>query len=276
MTTASFQAGTLANRAVLWVSGAEARQFLHNLLTADIDGLAKGRATYAALLTPQGKILSDMFVLDAGDGFVIDCAASQRDELLKRLTFYRLRAKVDIASDDRRVIVSPIAPLTGARYFSDPRTPDLGFRGFSEIAAAPAEDYDAARLTLGLADSVADIGSGELFPHEANLDQLGAVSFTKGCYIGQEVVSRMEHRGSARNRVLPVTLAGAAPARGAEIRCGGKLIGTLMSSSGTRALALLRLDRLAEAREPLLTTDVAVTVHRPKWVRYDVPGAKTQ
>jgi folate-binding protein YgfZ len=127
---------------------------------------------------------------------------------------------------------------------------------------------------LGLGDTDADLGAGEFFPHEANLDQLGGVSFEKGCYVGQEVVSRMEHRGMARSRILPVRLGGEAPAKGSDIRAGGKAIGTLLSSVGSAALALLRLDRLAEATEPLLTEGVSVKVLKPHWVRYDVPNAK--
>jgi folate-binding protein YgfZ len=135
-----------------------------------------------------------------------------------------------------------------------------------------ATGYDAARIALGLADSDGDIGSGELFPHEANFDQLGAVSFTKGCYIGQEVVSRMEHRATARSRTLPVTFDGAAPARGAAIKSADKIIGSVLSSAGNAALALLRLDRMAEATQPLLTEAVRIHVHKPPWIKYDVPS----
>ena len=141
-------------------------------------------------------------------------------------------------------------------------------------SAAPALGYVAACLRLGLAGSE-DLGSGETFPHEANFDQLGAVSFSKGCYVGQEVVSRMEHRGLARSRMLPVSLAGAAPPKGSGIRSGDKMVGTLVSARDDRALALLRLDRLAEASEPLLTEGVAVTVHKAYWMHYVVPGAKS-
>jgi folate-binding protein YgfZ len=134
--------------------------------------------------------------------------------------------------------------------------------------------YDAARIALGLADTDADLGSGEFFPHEANLDQLGGVSFKKGCYVGQEVVSRMEHRGTARSRILPVALDAEAPPKGSDIRSGEKQVGTLLSSDGHHALALVRLDRLADASEPLLTGAVTITVLKPRWARYDVPGAK--
>lgn len=266
-----FQGGRLGGRAVLAVTGPDAAHFLRNLLTADVEQLQDGAARYAALLNPQGKILFDMIVLRRGDGFLIDCAAGQRAELMKRLSMYRLRARVEIgARDDLAVSVSP-TEITGG--FPDPRSAAIGWRAIGPGPDAEALGYDAARLMLGLADSVADIGSGEHFPHEANLDQLGGVSFRKGCYVGQEVVSRMEHRGTARNRMLPITLTGAAPPKGTDIRAGEKLVGTLLSSSGAHALALLRLDRLAEAQGPLTAGEAAVSVVKPGWVRFDVPGA---
>ena len=265
-----FQGGLLENRAVLAVTGPDAGHFLHNLLTADIEQLEEGAARYAALLNPQGKILFDMIVLRRGEGFLIDCDRSQRADLMKRLAMYKLRARVEIvASDDLAVSVSPEEIAGG---FPDPRTPDIGWRAIGK-AAGPAQGYDSARIALGLADSTADIGSSETFPHEANLDQLGGVSFRKGCYVGQEVVSRMEHRGTARNRILPVKLSGPAPGKGTAIRSGDKQVGTLLSSSGGAALALLRLDRLAEADGPLLAEGSEVTVIKPSWVRYVVPGA---
>lgn len=270
MRNIDFQAGNLPGRAVISVTGPEAGHFLHNLLTADIDHLGEGQAAYAALLTPQGKILFDMFVLRAGEGYLIDCAASQRADLLKRLSMYKLRAKVEIAPrDDLAVAVSPGEMAGGYR---DPRDPAIGWRSIGAPAGA-ARGYDAARIAAGLADSVADLGSNEVFPHEANLDQLGGVSFRKGCYVGQEVVSRMEHRGLARSRILPVVLEGAVPAKGTEIRAGDKQVGTLLSSVGQRALALIRLDRLAEASAPLLADGARVTVSKPAWAKYEVPGA---
>jgi len=265
-----FRAGTLPGRAVISVRGPEAGHFLHNLLTADIDHLAEGQAAYGALLTPQGKILFDMLVVAQGDGYLIDCAAGQRADLMKRLAMYRLRAKVEIAArDELSVGVSPTEIAGGYR---DPRSADIGWRNIGP-AGAPAEGYDAARIAAGLADSAADLGSGEFFPHEANLDQLGGVSFRKGCYVGQEVVSRMEHRGTARSRILPVMLDGAVPPRGSEIRADEKQVGTLLSSAGSRALALIRLDRLADATAPLVAEGATVTVLKPAWARYEVPGA---
>lgn len=266
-----FRAGRLPGRAILSVGGPEAGHFLHNLLTSDIDHLAEGQAAYAALLTPQGKILFDMIVVAQGDGYLIDCAAGQRADLLKRLAMYKLRAKVEIAArDDLAVGVSPTEIAGG---FRDPRDGAIGWRMIG-TPQGEAEGYDAARIAAGLADSAADLGSGEFFPHEANLDQLGGVNFRKGCYVGQEVVSRMEHRGTARSRILPVVLDGDAPPKGTDIRSGDKQVGTLLSSVGSSALALIRLDRLADATAPLLADGVSVKVLKPAWAKYQVPGAQ--
>lgn len=266
-----FEAGCLPGRAVIAVEGPDSAHFLHNLLTAGIEQLAAGSASYAALLSPQGKILFDMLVLKGPEGFLIDCAASQAAALMQRLSLYRLRARVEITRrEDLAVSVSP-SEMPGA--WPDPRSPAIGWRITGAPLPQEARVYDAARIALGLADSEADLGSGEFFPHEANLDQLGGVSFAKGCYIGQEVVSRMEHRGLARSRILPVTLDGEAPPKGTEIRSGEKQIGALLSSAGQMALALIRLDRLAEASSPLTASGVTVQVRKPPWARYDVPGA---
>ena len=273
MANSSFLMQVRRDRAVLSLEGAETENFLHNLVTADVLGLAEGQARYAALLTPQGKILFDFFVLKTAEGYLLDCAALQLEELMKRLNFYRLRAKVAIAvRSDLEVGVASEQP-SGFTAYVDPRIPLMGWRIITEMGKlAEGSGYDQARISLGLADSDGDIGSSQLFPHEANLDQLGAVSFSKGCYIGQEVVSRMEHRATARSRILPVTFDGAAPPRDAVIKSTDKIIGSVLSSAGNAALVLIRLDRLAEATQPLLTDGVRVHVHKPAWVNYDVPS----
>jgi hypothetical protein len=273
MANSSFLMQVRRDRAVLSLEGAEAENFLHNMVTADVQGLAKGQARYAALLSPQGKILFDFFVLKTGEGYFLDCAASQLEELMKRLNFYRLRAKVTIAvRSDLEVGVAPELP-SGLTAYVDPRTPLMGWRVIAEKGKLPeGSGYELARIALGLADSDGDIGSGQLFPHEANFDQIGAVSFSKGCYIGQEVVSRMEHRATARSRILPATFDDAAPPRDAAIKSADKIVGSVLSSNGNMALALIRLDRLGEAEQPLLTEGVKVHVHKPAWVNYDVPS----
>ena len=267
----------LPGRAILKIAGPDARHFLHNLLTADIEALAPGDATYGALLTPQGKILSDVFVFSDGTAYLIDCARAQKHDLLKRLAMYKLRAAVSIGEAENLEAGVALDETPYALRYPDPRSAEIGWRMMvGEGKLETADGYDLTRITLGFADSDADLGSGEFFPHEANLDQFNAVSFSKGCYVGQEVVSRMEHRGLARSRILPVRLSGPAPEKGAEIRSGEKLVGQILSSSGRRALAVLRLDRLAETSEPLLTDAVTVTVLKPRWARYEIPKAEIE
>ncbi|MGE0241976.1 MAG: folate-binding protein YgfZ, partial [Parvibaculaceae bacterium] len=187
-----FATQKLPSRAVISVTGEDAKDFLQNLVTADIDGLKPGQAAYSALLQPQGKILFDFFILAENGRYAIDCSKAQKADLLKRLTFYKLRAKVGLADSDEEVGVAAAKPANGLSY-TDPRAAQLGARIIGlkgSLAEADQEAYRGGRIRLGIADSDEDIGSGELFPHEANLDQLGAVSFKKGCFIGQEVVSR--------------------------------------------------------------------------------------
>lgn len=274
-----FATQKLPSRAVITVAGEGAQDFLQNLVTADIDTLKPGEATYSALLQPQGKILFDFFILAENGRYAIDCSKAQKADLLKRLTFYKLRAKVDLTDSDEDVGIAPARPGTGLSY-TDPRAAQLGARliaGKGSLAEADLEAYRGGRIRLGLADSDEDIGSGELFPHEANLDQLGAVSFKKGCFIGQEVVSRMEHRGTARNRIVPVYSAKGAAAKGSAVTAGTKSIGTVLSGDGKDALALIRLDRLkdaVEAGEGLLTEAGPLHVRKPAWARFDIAMPK--
>lgn len=274
----------LDERAVLSAGGADARRFLHGVVTADIETLGEGEARYAALLTPQGKILFDFFVLAEGVRFLVDCAAADADALLQRLALYRLRSKVELAREVELAVAavwegSPPA-AEGVSAFADPRLAGFGHRLIgppailAPLANAAAGAYHSHRIAAGLADSTADIGSGEFFPHEANLDQLGGISFSKGCYIGQEVVSRMHHRGTARARIVPVDIEGTA-APGEAVAAGGRPLGRLLSRADGRGLAYLRLDRLEEARrrgETVIAGAAVVIMRRPAWARWAMPG----
>ncbi len=294
----------LTDRAVLKIDGADARDFLQGLITNDVERANGEQAIYAALLTPQGKILFDFFIAKAGEAYLLDCAAPQAAELAKRLTFYRLRAQVDITNVSDTLCVASIwscggncglgddagkaAPFGSGVLYVDPRSAAAGVRAIindeqlAELAAthqldaADLADYHSNRILLGIADSSADIGSGELFPHETNLDQLNGVDFKKGCYVGQEVVSRTEHRSTARKRMIPVDFTQDAPATGSDVRSGDKSIGTLLSSSGSRAIALVRLDRAKSAIDGGTTIEaegLEMTLRQPDWARFDVPGA---
>jgi folate-binding protein YgfZ len=255
------KAATLEDRGVLSVSGAEATSFLQGLLTNDVERLGPGEARYGALLTPQGKILFDMIVVRTLDGeepsYLIDCAAAQAADLAKRLGFYKLRAKVAIAdqSADRAVAAfwGDERPTVDGLLYADPRDPRLGWRAIAPRPAAAAvglehiNEYEGLRIAVGAPKGGLDFLYADAFPHDANFDRLHGVDFEKGCYVGQEVVSRMKHRGTARKRVARVKLAGPAPAPGTPVMDGELAVGALGSSSGREALALLRIDRAEEA-----------------------------
>jgi tRNA-modifying protein YgfZ len=267
MTIHAFAPQILPDRAVIGAVGESALAFLHNLLTVD---LLRAEPAYGALLTPQGKILHDVFVVPDGENIWIDVASSQAPDLLKRLMMYRLRAKLDIRIEGKKAVaVSASSDLPGYAYV-DPRLPEMGQRAIVDAASlAHGAGYHATRLALGVADSVQDIGSAEMFLHEANLDQLHGVSFSKGCYVGQEVVSRTHHRHTARSRILPVTFKGEA-GKGTDVVSGLTRVGTMLSSLNGYGLALLRLDRLAEARQPLLTDGVKLSVYKPDWAHFEM------
>jgi folate-binding protein YgfZ len=264
---------SLTDRGLIALAGPDARKFMQDLVTADVAPLETGEASYAGLLTPQGKILFDFFVIREAQGYLLDCLAEQREELMKRLKFYRLRAKLDIAADARAVLWSSEGLAPGA--IADPRTRDMGSRLYGEGAPQNGvQFYHERRIGLGLAEGGHDFGPGEIFPHEANFDQIGAVSFKKGCFVGQEVVSRMEHRGTARSRIVPVAVTGELPPKGTPVTAGGKPIGSMCSGAGDRALALLRLDRLEEALgqgAPVMAGAAAIVPLKAPWARYNLP-----
>lgn len=271
----------LHNRAVIAVTGEEASAFLQSLVTCDVAGLEEGAAAYGGLLTPQGKILFDFFMLATAEGFLVDCAGARRDGLIQRLAMYKLRRAVDIAPRDDLVVAAGWAAQPARQgAFVDPRLEQAGWRAIVPADAADSfcdDDYEAHRIALGLADSDADIGCGEVFPHEANFDQICAVSFTKGCYIGQEVVSRMHHRGTARSRFVPLIASDGSPlAAGGEVMAGERRAGRLTSVSGQRALALVRLDRVGAAvaqGHGITACGHPVSIETPPWADFDIPGA---
>jgi hypothetical protein len=301
------KAALLPDRGVVKVAGDGARNFLHGLVTADILALAPEAAAFAALLTPQGKIIADFIVAqapsgtsDAGeDSFLLDIPRALGTALVERLNLYKLRAKVLI--EDLSATRSLLATWDGnwdrswggagttalGLCYADPRLPALGLRaiippdGASAAAAAlgativDAGDYEAHRIALGIPRGGIDFAYGDAFPHETDMDQLGGVDFKKGCFIGQEVVSRMQHRGTARTRAVPVRYKGTAPDSGTAITAGGRSVGTLGSASGGNGIALLRLDRVNEAlAEGVTLTAGAVPIElaKPDWARFPFPG----
>ena len=289
------KAALLPDRGVVKVAGNGARSFLHGLVTADILELTPGTARFCALLTPQGKIVADFIVTEApakdGGGFFLDVQRALCGALIAKLNIYKLRAKVNV--EDLSAVLAVLAAWDGSGAtkqglsYADPRLPPLGFRMMlpPHLAAAAAAElgatlidaahYEAHRIALGVPQGGLDFSYGDAFPHEADMDQLGGVDFTKGCYVGQEVVSRMEHRGTARSRAVPVRYDGTAPAAGAPVTAGDRQVGIMGSSAAGRAVALLRLDRVAEALardEPLVSGGVPIHLVKPDWARFAFPG----
>jgi folate-binding protein YgfZ len=258
----------LDDRAVIAVSGPEARDFLQGLVTNDVARVAPGSPCYAALLTPQGKILFDFLIGERDGALVLDCAASARDALAKRLSLYRLRAKVEIAPRDDLIVAWSEAET--APFVRDPRHPGLGFRAIVPRDEGPsargAEAFQALRLSLGVPEG-RDFGQDRMFALDSDLDELSGIAFDKGCYVGQELTARMKHRGTARKRLLRVTGDAALPPSEVPVSADGREVGTLQSVYDRIGFALLRLDRLDEVRDATLNAGgIAVRVERPEWL----------
>ena len=292
------QATHLADRGVVSVTGPDAEKLLGGLVTNEISLLDVAPALYAALLAPQGKILFDFLVVKTLDGFLLDTLRGRAGELARKLTMYKLRAAVEIRDVSAEHVIGAVwdgapASLDEASgvdiFYADPRLPALGYRAIARAGTAGAdlaarlggteatEDaYHAHRIGLGVPEGGRDFVFGDTFPHEALLDQLNGVSFTKGCFVGQEVVSRMQHRTTVRKRVVTVVADEALPSEPLPVVAGTAEIGRLGSVSGTRGLALVRIDRVAEARRdgiPLAVGGVTVRAEVPAFATFRIEAA---
>jgi folate-binding protein YgfZ len=256
-------ASLLADRGVMRIAGGEATAFLHRLATNSILGIRMGEGRYAAILTAQGKLLFDFFVVPVPEGpeagYYLDCVKEQIPDLSKKLNLHKLRAKVGIEDLSHRLAVAAIWGDAEPRQFdgvafADPRLPALGFRliaapaKLAEFATKPQEVYEARRIALGVPKGGIDFAYGDAFVHDADLDWLNGVDFHKGCYPGQEVVARVHFRNSARKRILKVRFDGPPPLPGSEVMMGDISIGQVGSIAGSDGLAMLRLDRLEDAK----------------------------
>lgn len=251
----------LESRAVIEVTGPDWRAFLQGLLTNDVEDLPVGQTRFAGLLTPQGRVLFDLFVIAREDGCLLDVEAAKREAILQRLTMYKLRSKVTLRVSELKVFASSTAASQGL-WVADPRRPELGLRGYGPaISAEPETAYDHHRLALGV-PGPGDYGDEKTYPIEANFDLLNGIDFKKGCFVGQETTSRMKRRGQVKYRMLPITFEGPAPARGAEVLNGTLRAGEVLSGMDGRAIALLRLDRLDG---PLTADGRPVHVLTPAW-----------
>lgn len=268
---------TLSGRAFLRLSGKDAEPFLQSLITTDLPSLTEGEIRPGALLTPQGKIFFDFLIRrDGADAFLLETTEDQRDALLKRLTMYKLRAAVDLAvvEGNEATVSWDDAEDDAAR---DARFAKAGIAVSRRPGGGGSDDpvlYDALRIAAGLPEAGRDYPLSDAFPHDVLLDLSGGLSFRKGCYVGQEVVSRMQHRGTARRRPVTVTGESALPASGTELMAGGKPVGTLGSVSGKQGLAIVRIDRAADAMRagtPITADGVTVTVALPSWTGLAFP-----
>jgi hypothetical protein len=283
----------LPDRGVVTVNGEDARHFLQGIITNDMDLSDSQPALHAGLLSPQGKILFDFFVVATPEGFCLETSRAKSAELAARLKMYKLRSKVEItdASPDYTIAAiwggeyAPRGEGTPPVWFADPRLPGLGYRELTTLRSdwalggdpssdsATQEEYHAHRIGLGVPEGGRDYAFGDAFPHEALFDQLHGVSFEKGCYVGQEVVSRMQNRGTARRRIVPVLAHAALPATGAPISAAGVEIGRLGSTAGSRGLAEIRIDRVAEFKakgEVLRAGDVEIEIELPSWATFSL------
>lgn len=257
----------LRDRALLAVTGPDWRTFLQGQLTQDVDTLAVGELRFGALLSPQGRLLFDLFILGREDGCWLDVAADRREALIARLTIFRLRARVELAPQTGPVVALWNTERPEPGFAVDPRLSALGLRGYGDVeppgVRADSAAYETRRLALGVPDT-ADYGDDKTYPIEANFDLLNGIDFRKGCFVGQETTSRMKRRGQIRSRMLPIAFDGPPPTFGAEVLNGDLRAGLVLSGNTGRAIALLRLDRIEDAA---LTVDGRpVSVDRPAWL----------
>ncbi len=268
----------LKDRSVLSVTGEDATGFLQNIVTCDMDDVDRSGAGYGALLTPQGKIICDFLIFREPDGYRVDVRREAENALSGRFQLYKLRAKVEISpQSDLAVFVSWDAGVTDSGI-ADPRLTELGHRRVAPLDGVgdlgDERSWQAHRIALAVPEGGIDFSFNEAFPHDAAMDCLNGIAFEKGCYVGQEVVSRMRHRGTARRRIVSVSGEANLPEAGTDLTADGKSIGRLGSSSGNRGIGLVRLDRAAMARRnglPILAASVAVTLEIPGWADYAWP-----
>lgn len=283
----------LDERAVLRITGGDARKFLENVITNDVDSLGVDQARFAALLTPQGKIVADFIVVGAseedGGGFLLDVPAALVDDVAKKLGFYKLRAAVTIEPRPDLAVATILEGKANAELgivFDEPRHADLGQRVILPAAEAKADlegagfqiveaaDYHEKRIALGIPDGGKDFVYSDAYPHEADMDQLNGIDFKKGCFIGQEVVSRMERKTTPRTRIVQATF-DTAPFPGVPVKAGEKPVGNMGSGANGKGIALVRLDRVQDALqkgEKITAGGIEISLKKPVWARFAFPG----
>lgn len=271
----------LENRGLVAISGEDAQSLLQDVISCGVDDLPEGLARPGGLLTPQGKIMFDFLLSrDGPDRFLFDMGRDQIPSFMQRMTMYRLRAKADIAAVEDSTVQAAWGDESEAGCLVDGRFPEQAsaFRlyGESRPETASIDDYDRLRVAYGVAESEADFALSDVFPHDVLMDLNGGVSFKKGCFVGQEVVSRMQHRGTARRRVVVLTAEEPLPTGQTDLTAAGRVIGTVGTIAGETALAVARVDRIASAmdsQEPLLIGDTPVSASLPEWTGLSLSAA---
>ncbi len=253
------------DRTLISLKGDDVAGFLNGLITNNLNS----NLTFAALLTPQGKIIADFFIHVHPDGYIVlETADKFAKVLLLRLKMYKLRAKIDIEDVSDDFDVYALWNGQGDIGLTDPRYTALGQRYIAESGSLSPEhspeDYDLHRLKLGIPDSTWDFGTEQIFPADANMDLLHGVDYKKGCFIGQEVVSRMHRKTEVRKRMRSVKLSGQAAA-GDALKAGGRTVGTLKHVRSGIGMALVRLDRLTSAHDSVLVNDMPVEILEPNY-----------
>jgi len=259
----------LPERAVIEIAGDDRVTFLQGLVSNDVTGAQPGRAVWAALLTPQGRWLADFFILAEPDRLLLDAERAQLPALVQRLSRFRLRSKVAITPRNELSVYAAWneAWTSGRIAAPDPRLPDAGWRVLSTEAlqtTASADEWDRHRLALGLPDGSRDLEAEKTVLLEAGFDELGGISWTKGCYMGQELTARTKYRGLVKRRLVPVEVEGPLPAAGTPVLRNGLEVGTMRSGRDQHGLAVLRLDAL---RDQLAWGEALLTPRIPEWMR---------
>jgi folate-binding protein YgfZ len=277
----SGKTANLNNRALVLVTGEEAEKFLQAVITTDLSSLGADDLKPGALLTPQGKIMFDFLVSRVENGLRLDMPEEIAAGLAKRLMMYRLRSKAEITQSSES-LVSVSWQNDSASSQSDSTKRDCRFSEDLNVRRHYGQQFDenniegwaTLRIANGIAEGNSDFAYNEMFPHDVNFDQFGGVSFTKGCFIGQEVVSRMQHRGTARRRAMVATSAVPLPEKDSALTVGEREIGNLGEVSGTQAIAFVRIDRVQEALDsqtPIMAGDVEVQLTIPVGAKYTMP-----